>query len=94
MSEPDRLDLVRLFAEAGRRAYGESITQLEHALQCAALARHDRADDEIVVAALLHDVGHLVEDETDRPNTITEEAAPRSSIRSSRRGSPGSSSIT
>lgn len=67
MSEPGRLDLVGLFAEAGRRADGESVTQLEHALQCAALARQDRADDEVVVAALLHDIGHLVEDDADRP---------------------------
>jgi predicted HD phosphohydrolase len=35
------------------------VTQLEHALQCAALARRNRADDEVVLAALLHDVGHL-----------------------------------
>lgn len=67
MSGPGRLDLVSLFAEAGRRAYGESVTQLEHALQCAALARRDRGDDEVVVAALLHDIGHLVEAERDRP---------------------------
>jgi gamma-butyrobetaine dioxygenase len=55
------LDLVGLFAGPGQRAYGESVTQLDHALQCAALARQDRADDEVVIAALLHDVGHLVE---------------------------------
>jgi gamma-butyrobetaine dioxygenase len=54
-------DLVGLFAGPGQRAYGESVSQLEHALQCAALARQDRADDEVVIAALLHDVGHLVE---------------------------------
>ncbi len=66
MSGPGGLDLVSLFAEAGRRAYGESVTQLAHALQCAALAHHDRADDEVVVAALLHDIGHLVEAEEDR----------------------------
>jgi predicted HD phosphohydrolase len=54
-------DLVGLFVESGLRAYGESVTQLAHALQCAELARRDRADDEVVVAALLHDIGHLVE---------------------------------
>ncbi len=54
-------DLVGLFAGPGQRAYGESVSQLDHALQCAALARQDRADDEVVIAALLHDVGHLVE---------------------------------
>ena len=36
---------------------GEPVDQLEHALQCAALARHDRGDDvEFVVACLLHDI--------------------------------------
>jgi [1-hydroxy-2-(trimethylamino)ethyl]phosphonate dioxygenase len=68
VSRPGGLDLVGLFAEGGLRAYGESITQLAHALQCAALAHHDRADDEVVVAALLHDVGHFVETGEDRPD--------------------------
>jgi predicted HD phosphohydrolase len=66
MSGPGRLDLVSLFWEAGQRAYGESVTQLQHALQCADLAHRDRADDEVVVAALLHDIGHLVQHEEDR----------------------------
>jgi predicted HD phosphohydrolase len=36
---------------------GEPVDQLEHALQCAALARHDYGDDpEFVVACLLHDI--------------------------------------
>ena len=55
------LDVVGLFARAGRQRYGERVTQLDHALQCAAHARRDRADDEVVIAALLHDVGHLRE---------------------------------
>jgi predicted HD phosphohydrolase len=67
VSAPDPLDLARLFAEAGRRAYGESVSQLAHALQCAALACRDRADDEVIVAALLHDIGHLVESGNDHP---------------------------
>jgi len=53
------VDVVGLFAAGGGARYGESVTQLEHALQCAALARRARADDEVVLAALLHDVGHL-----------------------------------
>lgn len=53
------LDVVALLEAHGARRYGESVTQLEHALQCAALARRNRADDEVVVAALLHDIGHL-----------------------------------
>jgi [1-hydroxy-2-(trimethylamino)ethyl]phosphonate dioxygenase len=60
-------DLAGLFAESGLRAYGESVTQLSHALQCAERARRDRADDEVVLAALLHDVGHLVEGREEGP---------------------------
>lgn len=35
----------------------EPVDQLQHALQCAALARADGADRDVVVAALLHDIG-------------------------------------
>ena len=55
----DGFDLVGLFHTAGRRSYGDRVSQLQHALQCAAQACRARADDEVVVAALLHDVGHL-----------------------------------
>lgn len=51
-----------LFARRGAEQYaGEPVTQLEHALQCAALAEADGADDELVTAALLHDLGHLTQ---------------------------------
>jgi len=53
------MDVVRLFRQAGHRHDGEAISPLGHALQCAALARQDRADDEVVLAAPLHDIGHL-----------------------------------
>ncbi|MBX3585511.1 MAG: phosphohydrolase [Ramlibacter sp.] len=54
-------DLERLFDERGTEQYtGEPVTQLEHALQCAMLAERDGADDELVTAALLHDLGHLL----------------------------------
>lgn len=50
-------EIARLYAERGGLAYGEDVTQLEHALQCAALAQaHGPA---LTVAALLHDIGHL-----------------------------------
>lgn len=39
---------------------GEAVTQLEHALQCATLAVDEQAPPCLIVAALLHDVGHLV----------------------------------
>ena len=43
--------------EGNRR---ESVSALNHALQCAQLAEDARADAPLVVAALLHDVGHFV----------------------------------
>lgn len=36
---------------------GEAVDQLQHALQCAALARQQGHGPEVVVAALLHDMG-------------------------------------
>jgi predicted HD phosphohydrolase len=60
------LDVTTLFDAYGARAYGESVTQLAHALQCAALAREDGADDEVVLAALLHDVGQFTASAADR----------------------------
>ena len=56
-------EIEALFAQRGSEQYsGEPVTQLEHALQSAALAEAEGADDELVTAALLHDVGHLVQD--------------------------------
>lgn len=45
----------------GLRGYiGEPVSQLEHALQCAALAANAKAAPVEVLAALFHDIGHLV----------------------------------
>ena len=53
-------ELFDLYEERGGEPYGEAITQTEHALQCAALARAEGASDAMIAAALFHDVGHLV----------------------------------
>lgn len=45
---------------ANSEYYGEAVSQLEHALQAADSARRAGADDEMVIAALLHDIGHLI----------------------------------
>jgi phosphonate degradation associated HDIG domain protein len=56
-------DIEVLFAQRGGEQYaGEPVTQLEHALQCAQRAEAEDADDELVTAALLHDLGHLLHD--------------------------------
>jgi phosphonate degradation associated HDIG domain protein len=61
--------LFDLYARRGGTYYDETVTQTAHALQSAALAHHDGASAELEVAALLHDIGHLLVDEhagTDR----------------------------
>ena len=52
-----------LFAERGDSYYDESVTQTQHAVQSAALAEAENAGPAMTVAALLHDIGHLVVDE-------------------------------
>lgn len=54
------LDVTALLLTRGDAHYGEAVTQRDHALQCAVLASRARADDELVLAALLHDLAHLV----------------------------------
>jgi phosphonate degradation associated HDIG domain protein len=57
-----------LFRDKGERAYtGEPVSQLEHALQSAMLADADGASEDLVAAALLHDLGHLLNDLGDTP---------------------------
>lgn len=54
-------DLIDLIVRRGDGLYGnEPITQTAHALQCAALAHANGASDALIVAALVHDVGHLL----------------------------------
>ena len=61
-------DIEALFERRGGEQYsGEPVTQLEHALQTAALAEGEGADDELVTAALLHDLGHLLHDLGETP---------------------------
>jgi phosphonate degradation associated HDIG domain protein len=61
-------DIEALFHRRGSEQYsGEPVTQLQHALQSAALAEAEGADDELVTAALLHDLGHLVHDLGETP---------------------------
>lgn len=58
MDVADRL--AGLFARFGDQHYGEHVTQSDHALQTAALARADDQTADLIVAALLHDVGHFL----------------------------------
>jgi [1-hydroxy-2-(trimethylamino)ethyl]phosphonate dioxygenase len=65
-------DEVRaLFAARGHETYSERVTMAEHARQAAALAHVAGADDALVLAALLHDVGHFL-DEPDSAFGVTD----------------------
>jgi phosphonate degradation associated HDIG domain protein len=62
-------DIALLFARFGANQYsGEPVTQLQHALQTAHLAEASGADDALVTACLLHDLGHLLNDQGDTPS--------------------------
>ncbi|HLY20566.1 MAG TPA: HD domain-containing protein [Bryobacteraceae bacterium] len=55
--------IIEIFAARGGNAYfGEPVSQLEHALEAAHYAEQDQAPPWLVVAALLHDIGHLLHD--------------------------------
>ena len=56
-------EIERLYAARAQGNYfGEAITQLEHGLQSAYFAEQAGAPETVIIAALLHDVGHLVVD--------------------------------
>jgi phosphonate degradation associated HDIG domain protein len=60
--------ILELFRDKGDRAYeGEGVSQLEHALQSAQQAEQEGAAQELVCAALLHDIGHLLNDRGETP---------------------------
>lgn len=54
-------EVLAQYERWGTSRYDEELLQLDHALQTAALARAADAPDSLVVAALLHDVGHLLD---------------------------------
>jgi gamma-butyrobetaine dioxygenase len=52
--------IAALFASEGATGYlGEQVTQAAHLLQSGMLAERAGADDALIAAALLHDVGHF-----------------------------------
>jgi predicted HD phosphohydrolase len=53
-------DVLPLYERWGAEHYDEEVAQLDHALQAAARATEAGASEELVAAALLHDVGHLL----------------------------------
>jgi phosphonate degradation associated HDIG domain protein len=67
------IDTILDYLRAGQKHYGESsVTQLEHAIQCATLAEREGASPALIAASLLHDLGHLINPE-DRAQTSRRE---------------------
>ena len=61
-------DIEKLFHDHGHIAYsGEGVTQLEHALQAAQRAEREGAELELITAAFLHDLGHLLNVQGETP---------------------------
>lgn len=55
--------ILELFSRRGAEEYmGEPVSMAQHMEQSAACAVADGASDELVIAALLHDIGHFVGD--------------------------------
>jgi 2-amino-1-hydroxyethylphosphonate dioxygenase (glycine-forming) len=67
------IDEIReLFERFGREPYyGEEVSQFEHAAQAAELARRDGFNEEVQIAAFLHDIGHMLP--TDDPAELMDE---------------------
>ncbi len=61
--------ILDLYDRHGDLAYsGEGVSQREHALQAAALAERTDAAPALIVASLLHDLGHLIHRLGDTPS--------------------------
>jgi phosphonate degradation associated HDIG domain protein len=57
-------EIFELFARYGSSGYGEDLSLERHMLQSAAMAQSQGAADQVVVAALLHDIGYFLHADT------------------------------
>ncbi len=61
-------EVFLLFNKFGNTDYiGEAVSQLEHGCQAAQRAQNEGYSDEVILAALFHDIGHLCEMNGDKP---------------------------
>ncbi len=62
MDSKDKIveEIFSLYAAFGDEDYiGEPVSQIEHMSQAAQLAMQNKFDDEVIVAAFFHDIGHI-----------------------------------
>jgi len=55
-------DIMNVFRQRGHCQYGEDVTELQHALQCAEFACQFGESNGIILSCLLHDLGHMLHD--------------------------------
>ncbi|MBL7742834.1 MAG: HD domain-containing protein [Chitinophagaceae bacterium] len=54
--------IINLYRQFGDEDYiGEPVSQVEHMCQCAQLAESEGYDEEVILAAFFHDIGHFCE---------------------------------
>ena len=56
-----------LYTVYGQQHYEERCTQLQHAEQCGTLALQQGLDNEVALAAFLHDIGHFLAEDKQLP---------------------------
>ncbi len=77
----DEIVAVLAAGEGRSLGPGQPVTQLEHALQTAAILRRDKPDDrELAVAGLVHDVGQLLPRGRDETHAAVGAAAVRAAL--------------
>lgn len=54
-------EIISLYQTYGDESYGEYVSQNEHMLQSALLAQMEGYEEDVILAAFLHDIGHLCE---------------------------------
>ncbi len=55
-------EVLTLYQRFGKEDYiGEPVSQMEHMCQCAFMAKEAGFDEEVILAAFFHDIGHLLE---------------------------------
>jgi phosphonate degradation associated HDIG domain protein len=68
-------ELQAIYGRRGAEAYfGDCVSVTEHGLQCAHFASKAGAPPALIIAALLHDVGHLIEPAPDQISDWTTDA--------------------
>lgn len=73
-TKEEKVDIiVNYITVNGQTNYDEMVTQYQHAVQSAFLAKSQGFGEEMVTAALLHDLGHLLADEHDNHDAFLQE---------------------